>query len=144
MATETVYLDFTSTGTAQTAALTGYYGSVLVENLTTGTGAGIIWVRADGTAAVSEADDNFAIAPGQSMVLNNGLAIYDQGLLNVAHGTLTGNGPGTGTPYVVQPYGASLAVPSSGYVNPGCHVSVILDSNTAGTPAVQVAVSSAD
>lgn len=144
MATETVYLDFTATGTAQTATLTNYYNSILVENLTTGTGSGIIWVRADGTAAVSEADDNFAIAPGESLILNNGLPIYDQGLLNVAHGSLAGNGPNTGFPYTVQPYGASLAVPSGGYSNPGCHVSVILDSNTAASPAVQVAVSSVD
>jgi hypothetical protein len=144
MATETVYLDFVSTGTAQTATLANYYSNILVENLTTGTGSGIIWVRADGIAAVSEADDNFAVSPGQSLILSNGLAIYDQGLLNVAHGTLTGNGPNTGFPYAVQPYGTSLAVPSGGYTNPGCHVSVILDSNTSGTPAVQVAVSSVD
>jgi hypothetical protein len=144
MATETVYLKFTA-NTAQTATLTGYYNSILVENLTAAsvTGSGIIWVRADGTVAVSEADGTFAIDPGASLVLNNGLPLYDQGLLNVAHGTLSGNGPLTGTPYVVQPYGASLAVPSSGYASPGCSVSVIPDSNTAST-AIQVAVSSVD
>lgn len=140
MATETVYLDFTATGTAQTATLTNYYSNILVENLTEpGTGAGIIWVRADGTTAVSEADDNFAIAPGESLVLNNGLGIYDQGLLNVAQGSLVG---GTAwTPAEVQPYGSSLAGDKA---NPGSKVSVILDSSTPATPAVQVAVSSVD
>jgi hypothetical protein len=135
MATETVYLDLAS-GTAQTATLTSYYSNILVENLTTGTGATIIWARADGTTAVAQADDNFAIAPGESLVLNNGLGIYDQGLLNVAQGSLAG---GTAwTPAEVQPYGSSLAGDKA---NPGSKVSVILD---LGSGPVQVAVSSVD
>lgn len=141
MATETVEHSVASSSTAVPFVLTNYYANLQVQNLTTGTGATVIWVRADGTAAVSEADGAFAIDPGQSLILNNGLPIYDQGLLNVAHGTLAGTGPGTGTPYVVQPYGASLAVPSGGYVNPGSNVSVILDT---GSGPVQVAVSSVD
>jgi hypothetical protein len=139
MATETVVHTVASAVTAVPFVLTNYYSSVLVENLTVTSGV-LIWARADGVAAVAEADGCFAIEPGASLVLNNGLPIYDQGLLNVAHGTLVGTGPGTGTPYVVQPYGASLAVPSGGYTNPGCSVSVILDS--AGS--ANVAVSSVD
>lgn len=138
MATETVYLDLGSS--AQTATLTSYYSNVLVENLTEAsvTGSGVIWARADGVAAVSEADGTFAIAPGESIVLSNGLPIYDQGLLNVAAGTLTG---GTAwTPAEVQPYGASLA---GGKANPGSKVSVIADSNIEA-PVIQVAVSSVD
>jgi len=137
MATESVEHSVASSVTPVTFALTGYYSNVLVENLTTTSGV-VIWARADGTAAVSEADGCFAIDPGQSLVLSNGLAIYDQGLLNVAKGTMLGGGLSLGTPYQISPLGSSLA---GGTANPGSTVSVILDT---GSGPVQVAVSSVD
>jgi hypothetical protein len=135
-ASETAYASVASSSAATTMALTGYYGSVLVENLTATSGT-IIWVRADGTAAVKEADDCFAIDPGQSLVLDNGLANWSQAYSVIPAGTLVGGGPSQG-PAVVQPFGSSLA---GGTANPGTSVSVILDT---GSGPVQVAVSSVD
>lgn len=139
MATETAYVSLASAVTASAISLTGYYPSIAVTNLTEqgATGATPIWVRADGIAAVTEADGAFAIASGQTLILNNGEPLWSQGLANVPVGVLVG-GVGTGTPAVVMPYGSSLA---GGIANPGTHVSVILDN---GVGPVQVAVASND
>jgi hypothetical protein len=134
MAAESKEVTLNSSAASNTT-LTGYYTSVLVENLTTGTGATIIWARADGVTAVSEADGTFAIDPGQSLVLQNG-TIWDQGLLNVPAGSLSGGTPWT--PAYNYPYGTAL---NGAIANPGTVVSVILDT---GSGPVQVAISSND
>lgn len=130
-ATETVYGTIASSTVAVTSALTGNYGSVTVENLATPINTGaetqIIWVRADGIAAVKEADGAFAVMPGQTIVLDNGLAWWSQGLMNVPAGTVTVS---NGTPAIVQPFGSSIA---GGIANPGVSVSTILDSGTTST-----------
>jgi hypothetical protein len=144
MATETVYGTIASSSVAVTAALTGYYQSITVQNLAdpattvAGTETQIIWVRADGTAAVAEADGCFAVMPGQVLTLNNGLAFWSQVYSVIPAGTLTGAPAGQGTPYEVQPYGSSLV---GGKTNPGVHVSVILDT---GSVSTNFAVSSND
>jgi hypothetical protein len=140
MATETVYNSIAS-GTAVTFTLTGYYQSVLVQNLTpagetTPDVATIIWARADGTAAVAQADLNFAISPGQSLVLNNGLTSWDQAQSVIPAGTMAASL--VSAPATISPMGSALG---GGIANPGCSVSVILDT---GSGPVQVAVSSVD
>jgi hypothetical protein len=132
-ATETVEHTVTAV-TAVSFALTGYYNSVLVENLTATSGV-LAWARADGTAAVAGADGCFPIEPGTSLVLDNGLPTWSQALSVIQSGSLTGGTPGT--PALVQPFGSSLA---GGTANPGCSVSVILDT----TGSVSIAVSSVD
>jgi hypothetical protein len=142
MATETVYGTIASSTVAVTAALTGNYGSVQVTNLgdpdtaTAGTETQVFWVRADGTAAVKEADGCFPVMPGQSVTLNNGLAYWSQAYSVIPAGSLTGGTPGT--PALVQPFGSSLA---GGASNPGVSVSIILDTGTTSTP---YSVASAD
>lgn len=128
MATETVRGSIGSSVTPVTVTLSNFYQSITVENLAlAGTASSIIWVRADGTAAVSEADGCFPIQPGQVLTLNNGLAFWSQVYSVLAKGTLTGSSAGQGTPYEIQPYGASLV---GGQANPGVSVSVILDTGS--------------
>ncbi len=139
MATETAYGTIASSSTAVTATLSNFYQSITVENLgdpsttVAGTESQIIWVRADGTAAVKEADGCYAVMPGQVLTLNNGLQWWSQVYSVLPKGTLAGTGPGTGTPYVVQPYGSSLYGQTA---NPGVSVSVILDTGSTSTPFV--------
>lgn len=137
MASETVEHSVASSVTPVAFVLTGYYNSVLVENLTATSGT-LIWARADGIAAVAGADDCFPIEPGQSLVLDNGLPTWSQGLLNIQAGTLIGGPAMSGTPAMVWPMGTSIA---GGTANPGSSVSVILDT---GSGPVNVAVSSVD
>jgi hypothetical protein len=132
MATETARASVSSSTVATTIALTNYYQSITLENL----GTGLVWVRADGVAAVSEADGCFPLNTGQTITLNNGLAYWSQVYSVLSKGTLTGGTPGT--PAGVQPYGSSLA---GGTANPGVSVSAILDT---GSSAVVIEVASND
>lgn len=132
---QTFYGTIASSTVAVTAALTNYYDSVVVENLATpivtGAETQIIWVRADGTAAVKEADGCFAITPGQSLVLDNGLAFWRQSESVIPAGTMAASS--VSAPASIVPMGSSLA---GGVANPGSSVSVILDSGTTSTPFV--------
>jgi hypothetical protein len=132
MATESIRVSVASSTVATSAALTGYYQDITVENI----GSGLVWVRADGIAAVSEADGCFPLNTGQTLTLSNGLAYWSQVYSVLPKGTLTG---GTAwTPAEVQPYGSSLA---GGQANPGVSVSAILD--TGSTP-ILIEIASAD
>jgi hypothetical protein len=133
MATETARVSVGSSTVATTVTLSNYYSSITVENLAA---SGLVWVRADGTAAVSEADGCFPLNAGQTITLNNGLAYWSQVYSVLAKGTLSGGTPGT--PAEVQPYGSSLA---GGESNPGVSVSAILDT---GSSAILIEVASAD
>ena len=134
MATETIRASVASSAVATAVALTNYYQSITVENL----GSGLVWIRADGTAAVSQADGCFPLNTGQTLTLNNGLAFWSQVYSNIPAGTLTGAPAGQGTPYEIQPYGSSLV---GGKANPGVSVSAILDT---GSSAILIEVASAD
>lgn len=134
-ASQTFYGTIASSTVAVTATLTNYYDSVVVENLgvplSTGPETQIIWVRADGTAAVKEADGCFAIMPGQSLVLDNGLAFWRQSQSVIPAGTMAASS--VSAPASITPMGSSLA---GGVANPGTSVSVILDTGTTSTPFV--------
>lgn len=136
MATETAYGTIASSTVATTATLSNYYQSITVENLadpvttTAGTETQIIWVRADGVAAVKEADGCYAVMPGQVLTLNNGLIWWSQVYNVLPKGTISVS---PGTPAEVQPYGSSLMGQTA---NPGVSVSVILDTGTTSTPFV--------
>jgi hypothetical protein len=119
-ATDSVQVTVTA-ASAVTAALTGNYQSVVVKNPTITSGI-TVWARADGTAAVAEADGCYAVAPGETLVLDNGLSYWSQAYSVIGKGTVTVK---PGTPAIVQPYGSSLA---GGVTNPGSSVSLILDS----------------
>lgn len=138
MATESVRVNLTSAAASNTT-LTGYYSSVVVTNMSApgATGAGPIWVRADGTTATSGGDGCFVVDPGTSLVLNNG-TIWDQGLLNVPAGTIAGGTPWT--PAYNSPFGTAL---NGAIANPGTTVSVIADSSVA-SPSILVAIESND
>jgi hypothetical protein len=134
-ASETVYGTIASSTVAVTASLTAYYDAVLVQNLATPVVSGaetqIIWVRADGTAAVKEADGCYAIMPGQSLLLDNGLAYWRQSQSVIPSGTMAVSS--VSAPASITPMGSSLA---GGVANPGTSVSIILDSGTTSTPFV--------
>lgn len=133
MATETVYGTIASSTVPVSVSLTGYFQNITIQNLSS---SQLIWARADGTAAASEADGSYAIQPGTTVELSNGEPYWTQAFSVIPAGTLVGGTPGT--PAEIQPYGSSLA---GGKANPGVHVSVILDTGTTSTNFV---VSSAD
>lgn len=118
----TVYGTIASSTVAVSVALAERYDYIAIENLAPPPDAAspnaetqIIWVRTDGTAAVSEADDNFSVMPGERLVLAPMSGLWTQAALNIPHGTGMGQ----------SLYGATA--------NPGTSVSVILDTGSVST-----------
>ena len=120
--------------TADTVTFSDRYGYVTVTN--TGT-TGVIYARADGVAATVAGNSNIAVNPGQTVVIANGLALWNPVSTVTLAGVEkipTGSGsfsevptsPTQGTspaqPGRVHPMMSSLA---GKVVNPGTLVSVI-------------------
>lgn len=129
------YGTIASASTATTATLAPRYNYLTVSNLGSGGAAPstdvVIWIRTDGTAAVKEADYNFAVYPGQTLLVANMAPLWYQSATVIPESSLLGNGPLTGTPYETgDPYGGSLWGQKA---TPGTSVSVILDSGSTST-----------
>jgi hypothetical protein len=139
MSNFSAYASVASSSSASTFTLTPRYNYVVVSNLTTGTGATVIWVRTDGNAATVDGDECYALAPGQRGLFGNQAAAWTQAASVIAAGSLTHFGPNPGIydPSLVQPFGSSLY---GGTASPGTSVSIILDT---GSGPVQVSVEAA-
>jgi hypothetical protein len=129
------YSNTLAAATVDTVTFADRYGYVLVEN----TGTGTINVTADGsTPASSGAGSGVAVAAGTSVVIANGLKLWNQVSNVTIAGTTqypTGSGVTTATPNGqpggTQPYMSSLAGKAA---NPGTTVKLI----SAGTPSYTV------
>jgi hypothetical protein len=113
-------------GSPTTSGIPIRYSYLSVSN----TGATVLYARADGVAAVAGADFNYAVQPGASITIANGLPLWTQTDNVLAAGTVTG-AQNTGTPPEIQPYGSSLWGQK---ISPGTSVSLI----SSGTPTYTV------
>jgi hypothetical protein len=139
MSNFSAYASVASSTSASTFTLTPRWNYVVVSNMTTGTGATIIWVRTDGNPATVDGDESYALAPGQRGLFANQQGLWSQADTVVPAGTLIEGAPNPGvySPAMVWPMGSSLA---GGVANDGTSVSVILDT---GVGPVQVSVEAA-
>lgn len=119
--------------TAASGGIPIRYGYVVVSN----TGAtNPMYVRTDGTAAVSGADFNYVIEPLTSMVISNGLRLWTQAAgviqagLNVSSPLAAGSPGWPGTPATEQPLGTSAYGQTA---SPGTNVSFISAAGTTFT-----------
>jgi hypothetical protein len=83
---------------------------------------GVIFARADGTAATLSGDGCEPVEPGATVTFENGDPYWTQAATVIPVGIMTGQVPGRGTPHEIQPYGSSLY---GGLASPGTTVSLI-------------------
>jgi|SRR6266478_4003041 len=89
-------------GSPTTSGIPIRYGYLAVSN----TGATVLYARADGTDAVTtNADFNYAVPPGTTVLVANGLPLWNQASSVMPAGTVSVS---QGTPSEIQPYGSSL------------------------------------
>jgi hypothetical protein len=118
-ASGTLTISTVATVTFGTGAIPIRYAYVVITN-DTATGSPI-YATTNGVAPTVGGADSEEIQPGASVTLANSLAVWDQGMLNVPVGTMSGGTPGT--PQYIQPYGSSLVGGIAG--DPGTSVQLI-------------------